>query len=176
MNSPDPVTLSVLDNRFRAIVDEMGEAMLRTAYSQILNSSRDFSIAICDAQARLLAQADHIPIHVGAMPFAVEAVVDAELDRLASTPPSDAELRRAQRNLEARLYRGLERLNGNGSRADLLNAMQMWRGDPGFVNQLVARYRAVTAAQVRETARRVLARDARVVLIVNPPARTASAQ
>ena len=57
MNSPDPVTLSVLDNRFRAIVDEMGEAMLRTAYSQILNSSRDFSIAICDARARLVAQA-----------------------------------------------------------------------------------------------------------------------
>ena len=77
MNSLDPVTLSVLDNRFLAIVDEMGEAMLRTAYSQILNSSRDFSIAICDAQARLLAQADHIPIHVGAMPFAVEAVVEA---------------------------------------------------------------------------------------------------
>ncbi len=83
MNSPDPVTLSVLDNRFRAIVDEMGEAMLRTAYSQILNSSRDFSIAICDAQARLLAQADHIPIHVGAMPFAVEAVVEAFGDPIA---------------------------------------------------------------------------------------------
>ena len=83
MNSPDPVTLSVLDNRFRAIVDEMGEAMLRTAYSQILNSSRDFSIAICDAQARLLAQADHIPIHVGAMPFAVEAVVEAFGDSIA---------------------------------------------------------------------------------------------
>ncbi len=77
MTTPDPVTLSVLDNRFRAIVEEMGEAMLRTAYSQILNSSRDFSIALCDSQARLLAQADHIPIHVGAMPFAVQAVVDA---------------------------------------------------------------------------------------------------
>jgi N-methylhydantoinase B len=77
MTTPDPVTLSVLDNRFRAIVEEMGEAMLRTAYSQILNSSRDFSIAICDGQARLLAQADHIPIHVGAMPFAVKAVLDA---------------------------------------------------------------------------------------------------
>lgn len=57
--------------------------MLRTAYSQILNSSRDFSIAICDAQARLLAQADHIPIHVGAMPFAVEAVVEAFGDSIA---------------------------------------------------------------------------------------------
>jgi len=44
MSTPDPVTLAVLDNRFRAIVEEMGEAMLRTTYSQILNSSRDFSI------------------------------------------------------------------------------------------------------------------------------------
>lgn len=77
MTTPDPVTLSVLDNRFRAIVEEMGEAMLRTTYSQILNSSRDFSIALCDAAGRLVAQADHIPVHVGAMPFAVEAVVQA---------------------------------------------------------------------------------------------------
>jgi predicted Zn-dependent peptidase len=115
----------------------------------------------------------------GHLPAEAEAVLNAELERLGNTPPSDAELRRAQRNLEARLYRGLERLNGNGSRADLLNAMQMWRGDPGFVNQLVARYRAVTGKQVQEAARRVLAPDARVVLIVNPAkpaARTASAQ
>ncbi|HWT09922.1 MAG TPA: hydantoinase B/oxoprolinase family protein [Roseomonas sp.] len=83
MTTPDPVTLSVLDNRFRAIVEEMGEAMLRTAYSQILNSSRDFSIALCDGGARLLAQADHIPVHVGAMPFAVQAVVEAFGDSIA---------------------------------------------------------------------------------------------
>jgi N-methylhydantoinase B len=73
----DPVTLAVLENRFRAIVEEMGEALLRTATSQILNSSRDFSIALCDGQARLVAQADHIPVHVGAMPFAAAAVLEA---------------------------------------------------------------------------------------------------
>ena len=76
MNAPDPVTLSVLDNRFRAIVDEMGEAMLRTAYSQILNSSRDFSTALCDPKGRLIAQAEHVPIHVGALPFAARAVTE----------------------------------------------------------------------------------------------------
>ena len=43
----DPITVSVLTHRFESIVQEMGEAMLRTAYSQILNSSRDFSTAIC---------------------------------------------------------------------------------------------------------------------------------
>src|SRR6266705_2768146 len=72
----DPVTVSVLTHRFEAIVQEMGEAMLRTAYSQIQNSSRDFSTAICDASARLVAQAEHVPIHVGAIPWAVESVRD----------------------------------------------------------------------------------------------------
>ena len=78
----DPITVSVLTHRFAAIVEEMGEAMLRTAYSQILNSSRDFSTAICDAQARLVAQADHVPIHVGAIPWAVMSVRDFFADRV----------------------------------------------------------------------------------------------
>src|SRR5436305_973619 len=73
----DPVTLAVLQARFTAIVEEMGEALLRTAYSQILNASRDFSIALCDAEARLVAQADHLPVHVGAMPYAALAVAEA---------------------------------------------------------------------------------------------------
>jgi N-methylhydantoinase B len=73
----DPITVAVLQNRLNSIAEEMGEAMLRTSYSQILNSSRDFSIAIVDAQFRLVAQADHIPVHVGAMPWAVRAVAEA---------------------------------------------------------------------------------------------------
>lgn len=43
----DPIVTSVIQRRLLAIVEEIGEAMLRTAYSQILNSSRDFSMAIC---------------------------------------------------------------------------------------------------------------------------------
>ena len=70
----DPITVSVIQHRLTAIVAEMGEAMLRTSYSQILNSSRDFSTAICDAQNRLVAQAEHIPIHVGALAYAAEAI------------------------------------------------------------------------------------------------------
>jgi len=118
-----------------------------------------------------------VTVKPGHLPAEAESVLDSELDQLGRTPPSDVELRRAKRNIEARLYRGIERLNGNGSRADILNAMQMWRGDPGFVNQLVARYRAVTPAQVQDAARKILASEARVVLIVNPAtSRTASAQ
>ncbi|MGB8399652.1 hydantoinase B/oxoprolinase family protein [Bradyrhizobium sp.] len=70
----DPITRSVVQHRLSSIVKEMGEAMLRTAYSQILNSSRDFSLAICDTRGRLIAQADHIPVHVGALPWATLAV------------------------------------------------------------------------------------------------------
>ena len=46
----DPITRSVVQHRLSSIVKEMGEAMLRTSYSQILNSSRDFSLAICDTR------------------------------------------------------------------------------------------------------------------------------
>ncbi|MEE8535706.1 MAG: hydantoinase B/oxoprolinase family protein, partial [Kiloniellales bacterium] len=74
MSNVDPITVSVIQHRLVAIVEEMGEAMLRTSYSQILNSSRDFSTAICGAEGRLVAQAEHIPVHVGALPWAVKAV------------------------------------------------------------------------------------------------------
>ncbi|MBT6314833.1 MAG: hydantoinase B/oxoprolinase family protein [Alphaproteobacteria bacterium] len=72
----DPITTSVVQHRLTAIVEEMGEAMLRTSYSQILNSSRDFSAAMVDRDCQLVAQAEHIPVHVGAMPWAAMAVRD----------------------------------------------------------------------------------------------------
>ena len=70
----DPITASVIRHRLTGIVEEMGEAMLHTSFSQILNSSRDFSTAICGADGHLVAQAEHIPVHVGALPTAVESV------------------------------------------------------------------------------------------------------
>jgi N-methylhydantoinase B len=75
-NTVDPIVVSVIRHRLLAIVEEMGEMMLRTSYSQILNSSRDFSTAICDLDGRLIAQAEHVPIHVGALPYAAKAISD----------------------------------------------------------------------------------------------------
>ncbi|MBT5663818.1 MAG: hydantoinase B/oxoprolinase family protein [Rhodospirillaceae bacterium] len=72
----DPITTSVIQHRLTGIVEEMGEAMLRTSYSQILNSSRDFSMALCGVDGGLLAQAEHIPVHVGAMSWAAREVID----------------------------------------------------------------------------------------------------
>src|SRR4051812_20342690 len=81
----DPITLSVVQHRVSPIVKEMAEAILRTSYSQILNSSRDFSLAICDTDARLIAQADHLPVHVGALPWATIAVEE----RFKDVKPGD---------------------------------------------------------------------------------------
>jgi len=110
----DPVTVSVLTHRLEAIVQEMGEAMLRTAYSQILNSSRDFSTALCDAQARLIAQAEHVPIHVGAIPWAVESVRDAFKGRIR---PGD-------------VYLLNDPYHGNNHLPDLTAFVPVFVGDP----------------------------------------------
>ncbi len=77
MTAIDPITVSVVQHRLVGIVDEMGEAMLRTSFSQILNSSRDFSTAITDADGQLAAQAEYIPVHVGAMPLSVTSCIEA---------------------------------------------------------------------------------------------------
>ena len=80
---PDPVTLSVVEHRLESIALEMTEVMLRTAMSQILNSSRDFSTAILDADCQLVAQGEGIPVHVSALPVAGAAVRDYFGDTVA---------------------------------------------------------------------------------------------
>ena len=72
----DPITLAVVEHRLESIAQEMTEAMLRTAMSQILNSSRDFSTAILDGDCQLVAQGEGIPVHISALPVAGAAVRD----------------------------------------------------------------------------------------------------
>lgn len=79
----DAVTLSVVGNRLESIAIEMMDVMLRTALSQILNASRDFSTAILDSQCRLVAQGEGIPVHVSALPVAGRAVLDYFSDSIA---------------------------------------------------------------------------------------------
>ncbi|MEW5422931.1 hydantoinase B/oxoprolinase family protein [Amorphus sp. 3PC139-8] len=74
--SIDPLTLAVVQHKLRAIAEEMVEAMTRTCFSPILNQSRDFSSVVLDGRARTLAQAERVPIHMGAIPFAIEAMAE----------------------------------------------------------------------------------------------------
>ncbi|MEK6537208.1 MAG: hydantoinase B/oxoprolinase family protein, partial [Actinomycetota bacterium] len=76
MNTPlDPITLQVIESALRSICEEMGASLIRAAYSTNIKERRDCSTALFDASGRLIAQAEHIPVHLGAMPDAVRAVL-----------------------------------------------------------------------------------------------------
>ena len=70
----DPVTLSVLASALAGISEEMGAVLIRGAYSSNIKERRDCSTALFDARGRMVAQAEHIPVHLGAMPEAVAAI------------------------------------------------------------------------------------------------------
>jgi len=76
----DPVTLEVFRNRLEGVAEEMGRVLIRGAYSPNIKERRDCSTALFDADGRLVAQAEHIPVHLGAMPAAVDAVLDRRAD------------------------------------------------------------------------------------------------
>jgi N-methylhydantoinase B len=74
----DAITLEVLRNQLEGIAEEMGQVLIRGAYSPNIKERQDCSTALFDADGRLVAQAEHIPVHLGAMPEAVEAVLDRD--------------------------------------------------------------------------------------------------
>lgn len=73
--SPDPIQLELMRNLFEAAAEEMGYTLQRVAFSANIKERRDFSCAIFWADGQLLAQAAHIPVHLGSMPACVEAVL-----------------------------------------------------------------------------------------------------
>ena len=78
--SLDPVTLSVLSSALSGIAEEAGAVLIRGAYSSNIKERRDCSAALFDAEGRMVAQAEHIPVHLGAMPEAVAAVIERDPD------------------------------------------------------------------------------------------------
>lgn len=77
MSHLDPVGLQVWGAALRSVAEEMQAALVRSAFSVTIKERRDCSTAVFDAQGRMVAQSDSIPVHLGAMPEAVRAVMDA---------------------------------------------------------------------------------------------------
>jgi N-methylhydantoinase B len=71
----DPVDLQVLTGALRAICEEMGAVLIRSAHSANIKERRDASSALFDPAGEMVMQAEHIPVHLGAMPAAVAAVL-----------------------------------------------------------------------------------------------------
>jgi N-methylhydantoinase B len=74
----DPVELQVLTGALRAVCEEMGAVLIRSAHSANIKERRDASTALFDPQGEMVMQAEHIPVHLGAMPAAVAAILDEE--------------------------------------------------------------------------------------------------
>lgn len=72
----DPVELQVILGALRATCEEMGAVLIRSAHSANIKERRDASTALFDAAGEMVMQAEHIPVHLGAMPAAVAAVRD----------------------------------------------------------------------------------------------------
>jgi N-methylhydantoinase B len=71
----DPIALQVATGALRAACEEMGAVLVRSAHSANIKERRDCSTALFDAHGEMVMQAEHIPVHLGAMPASVEAVL-----------------------------------------------------------------------------------------------------
>src|ERR1700686_2861994 len=69
------VELQVIGSSLRAVAEEMGAVLIRSAFSANIKERRDCSTALFDDRGRMVVQAEHIPVHLGAMPDAVAAVM-----------------------------------------------------------------------------------------------------
>lgn len=95
----------------------------------------------------------------------IEKLVDAELARLATTPPTEAELAQARATIQTQLLQRMEKVT---TLADLVNHYNQMAGDPGFVGKDLARYAATTPAAVSATVAQWLAKERRVVVFAQP--------
>ena len=72
-----PIELAIFQSNMHSIAEEMGAALRRTAVSPNIKERRDYSCAVFDARQRVIAMGDHMPVHLGAMPMSVNAVVNS---------------------------------------------------------------------------------------------------
>jgi len=112
-------------------------------------------VSVFDIQA--LARPGHTPAEL-------EAAIDEEVARLARDGPTQAEVDRARSTYEHGLFRGLQKVGGEGGRANRLNYYNQYTGDPGYLASDLARYRRITPDDVRRAVATYLRKDARVVV------------
>ncbi len=77
----DPVMLEIFNNLFMSIADQMGVTLANTAYSVNIKERLDFSCALFDAQGQLIANAPHVPVHLGSMGDSVQALLDEPIEK-----------------------------------------------------------------------------------------------
>src|SRR5207245_7232182 len=82
MENLDPVSFEILKNSLISIAEEMGVVLRKSSFSPNIKERRDYSCALFNASGQLVAQAEHVPVHLGAMPYSVQAVMKEFKDDL----------------------------------------------------------------------------------------------
>jgi len=75
LNTPDPIQLALFNNRFMSIAEQMGATLAKTAHSVNIKERLDFSCALFDQHGQLIANAPHVPVHLGSMGESVKTVI-----------------------------------------------------------------------------------------------------
>src|SRR4249919_3519243 len=80
MKKFDPTTLEIYRALYTSVAEEMGVTLRRTSFSPNIKERRDYSCAVFDSSGRVIAQGDHMPVHLGSMPMAVAALRDVTIE------------------------------------------------------------------------------------------------
>ena len=139
---------------YKRLVLEKGLAQSVSAHQQSLGAQSVFTI---EAMARPGVSSD-----------ALAKEIDAVLEEVRRGGMTQQDLDRARTRFETQMLAGLQSVGGFGGKADVLQSYNHYLGDPGYLDEDLARYDAVTADKVRDFAREYLEPDARVVLHAVP--------
>jgi len=146
---------------YRTLVYERRIALDVSAYQGSRELESFFLVAATAAPGQSLAD--------------IATAIDNELQTVIDGGPSEAEMQRAEAQIEAHFLYRLQTVGGFGGKSDQLNAYNVFCGDPAYFAQDLARYTCATRESVQAAARRLLRFDARVVLSVVPNGQTALA-
>jgi zinc protease len=139
---------------YRTLVYEQRVALDVSAYQSSRELGSFFLLVATGTPGRSLAD--------------IAAVIDKELQQLIDKGPSEAEMERAEAQVEAHFMYRLQTVGGFGGKSDQLNAYNVLCGDPGFFAKDLARYHDATRETVRSIARQHLRFDRRALLSVVP--------
>ena len=101
----DPVMLEIFNNLFMSIAEQMGVTLQNTAYSVNIKERLDFSCAVFDADGALVANAPHMPVHLGSMDRSVETIIRLNEGKIAPGRRVRAQRALQRRHASARHHR-----------------------------------------------------------------------
>ncbi|MEP7337487.1 MAG: hydantoinase B/oxoprolinase family protein, partial [Acidobacteriota bacterium] len=85
----DSIKLEIYRSLYTSVAEEMGVSLRRTAFSPNIKERRDYSCAVFDGRGRIIAQGDHMPVHLGSMPMSVKAALESIQKHPGPMQPGD---------------------------------------------------------------------------------------